>query len=282
MQSAEKLPKLTIGMPVYNGERYIREAIESILAQSFTDFELIISDNASTDQTEVICKKYLRMDPRIKYIQQAETININLNFKFLLDVAESKYFMWMACDDCWETRDSLQKLMNKIEEGYSLCFPNIDLLTVGKNGNTKTKGVMKGFINCKSRFDFAIQTVHICSYQIYGLYNRQFLKEHFRYIEECQKFRCFSEGLFLHVSSSSANLAFVEDAVLTYRRHELNSSSIQKNVHLIIDFIKFTGKVMKFHILSRKHKLYETILIVKEIIKVHCRYFFVLVINQFK
>jgi len=72
-------------MPVYNGEKYIREALDSLLAQTFTDFELIISDNASTDGTQVICEEYAARDPRIRYVRQRENRGAVANFRFVLD-----------------------------------------------------------------------------------------------------------------------------------------------------------------------------------------------------
>lgn len=92
-------PKVTIGLPVYNGEGKICKAISSILAQSFTDFELIISDNASTDGTEAICRKYAEQDARVKYIRQKENLGAGRNFRFVLDEACGIYFMWGAADD---------------------------------------------------------------------------------------------------------------------------------------------------------------------------------------
>ena len=65
-------PKVSIGMPVYNGAPFIREAIESLLSQTFTDFELVISDNASTDRTEAICREYAEKNQRIRYVRQSE------------------------------------------------------------------------------------------------------------------------------------------------------------------------------------------------------------------
>ena len=64
--SKNNMPKISIGMPVYNGEKYIKGAIDSLLAQTFTDFELIISDNCSTDKTSQICNEYALKDSRIK------------------------------------------------------------------------------------------------------------------------------------------------------------------------------------------------------------------------
>lgn len=95
-------PQISIGMPVYNGAKFIREAIDSLLAQTFTDFELIISDNASTDETEAICREYAAKDKRIRYIRQSQNLGALANFKFVLDEAVGEYFMWAAADDVWD------------------------------------------------------------------------------------------------------------------------------------------------------------------------------------
>ena len=77
-------PKLSIGLPVYNGENYLHNSIDSLLNQSFTNFELIISDNASTDATEDICTQYIKKDKRIRYIRQKNNLGATQNFYFVL------------------------------------------------------------------------------------------------------------------------------------------------------------------------------------------------------
>lgn len=99
MDETPAVPKVSIGMPVYNGEQFIRGALDSLLEQSFSDFELIISDNASTDGTEEICRKYVNRDRRIRYTRQPLNLGAYANFKFVLDEARGEYFMWAACDD---------------------------------------------------------------------------------------------------------------------------------------------------------------------------------------
>lgn len=94
-------PPLKIGMPVYNGERFIGEALLSLVNQSYTDWELLIADNASTDKTREICESFVATDSRIRYIRHAENIGPGPNFRFLLERTDSKYFMWAACDDLW-------------------------------------------------------------------------------------------------------------------------------------------------------------------------------------
>jgi glycosyltransferase involved in cell wall biosynthesis len=95
----KKVPQVSIGLPVYNGELFVREALDSLLDQTFKDFELIISDNASTDSTGSICNEYAKRDTRIRYIRQTKNIGAVPNFKFVLDEAAGEYFMWAAADD---------------------------------------------------------------------------------------------------------------------------------------------------------------------------------------
>lgn len=102
--TSNRIPEISIGMPVYNGERYISQALDSLLAQTFFNFELIISDNASTDATATICKSYERLDPRVHYVKQIENLGALANFQFVLDQAKSPFFMWAAADDFWDNQ----------------------------------------------------------------------------------------------------------------------------------------------------------------------------------
>ena len=91
--------KLTIGIPIYNGEKNLREKVNSILSQDFDDFELIISDNASTDSTKKICEEFLTKDKRIRFFSHEKNLGANWNFNFILNNAYGEYFMWTAIDD---------------------------------------------------------------------------------------------------------------------------------------------------------------------------------------
>lgn len=106
-------PKISVGLPVFNGELFIKKSIESILSQTYSNFELVISDNASTDLTEQICKSF--DDPRIKYVRQKNNLGIHRNYKFLLDDAKYTYFIWVSSDDYWHPNyleKNLEILMN--------------------------------------------------------------------------------------------------------------------------------------------------------------------------
>ena len=92
-------PRVTIGLPVYNGQNYLAETMESLLAQTYTDFELVISDNASTDRTETICREYAVRDERIRYYRQEENVGASANYNRVFELARGVYFKWAAHDD---------------------------------------------------------------------------------------------------------------------------------------------------------------------------------------
>ncbi|NOZ52738.1 MAG: glycosyltransferase family 2 protein [Gammaproteobacteria bacterium] len=94
-----KIPTVSIGLPVFNGATYLPEALESLLAQRYESFELLISDNASSDETQSICESFARRDARIKYLRQAENLGAAKNYNLLVDAAKGRYFKWAAHDD---------------------------------------------------------------------------------------------------------------------------------------------------------------------------------------
>lgn len=92
-------PTVSVGLPVYNGERYLAEAIESILSQTFTDLELVIADNASTDATQGICERFAAIDPRIRYVRNERNLGAAYNYNLTLEHARGQFFKWLAHDD---------------------------------------------------------------------------------------------------------------------------------------------------------------------------------------
>lgn len=105
----EKTPAISIGMPVFNGAEHLQEALDSLIRQTFTNFELIISDNCSTDRTAEIVQRYADADPRIRSVRQQENIGGLPNFRFVLEAARAEFFMWAAYDD-WRDPNYLEAL----------------------------------------------------------------------------------------------------------------------------------------------------------------------------
>jgi glycosyltransferase involved in cell wall biosynthesis len=94
-----KQPKVSIGMPIYNGEKLMRETLDSLLAQTFEDFEIIICDNASEDGTQEICREYAARDARVRYYRNESNIGAAPNYNKTFAMARGDYFKWAAHDD---------------------------------------------------------------------------------------------------------------------------------------------------------------------------------------
>ncbi len=122
--NSAKIPKVSIGMPVYNGERYLHNVLQCLLAQTYTNFELIISDNFSTDSTKAICKEFCNRDARILYHCQSENIGAANNFLFVLNQARGEFFMWASCDDHWDN-NWLEVLLSKMDIGTVISFGRV-------------------------------------------------------------------------------------------------------------------------------------------------------------
>jgi glycosyltransferase involved in cell wall biosynthesis len=99
-----KVPLVSIGLPVYNGERFLAQALDSLLGQTLADFELIVSDNASTDRTAEICLAYATRDARVRYVRQETNIGALRNWNFVARQARGQYFKWASANDFCDPR----------------------------------------------------------------------------------------------------------------------------------------------------------------------------------
>jgi glycosyltransferase involved in cell wall biosynthesis len=128
-------PRLSVGFAVYNGEKTLRRAFDTVLAQTYRDYQLIVSDNASTDGTEAICREYAAVDARIVYHRQSTNIGLGPNFEFVLRQSTAPFFVRIAHDDYFESADYLEKLMKAAEAGHDLVFPAIRKFVTAADGS---------------------------------------------------------------------------------------------------------------------------------------------------
>jgi glycosyltransferase involved in cell wall biosynthesis len=132
----DKVVRLTIGMPVYNGDDYLAQAIESILGQTLGDFELIISDNASTDGTEEICRGYAQKDERVRYHRNQKNLGAARNYNYVVETARGPLFKWAAHDDLCRPR-YLEHCVVPLEQDADVvvCYPKTRI--IDENGEDK-------------------------------------------------------------------------------------------------------------------------------------------------
>jgi glycosyltransferase involved in cell wall biosynthesis len=227
MTETAKRPRVSIGMPVYNGEKLVCEAIDSLLAQTFTDFELIISDNASTDSTEVICRKYAAGDSRIRYVRHSENRGAEYNFQFVLQEAKGEYFKWMAYDDylnaqfiesivgCLDrNRDVVSCISDVVVDSSSLgrgvVLQRIDGL---REGEDWTKAIEKFILSLSPYFSTGGGF-----YSIYGIHRRIAAKEAYASMGFIPRV-ISDEYPFLLKLALRGRIVALSPALWTYRRH---------------------------------------------------------------
>jgi glycosyltransferase involved in cell wall biosynthesis len=122
-------PRISVGLPVYNGERYLETALDSLLRQTCTDFELIISDNASSDGTEAICRRYAHRDRRVLYTRSERNRGAAWNHNRVVELARAPYFKWAAHDDICAPQ-FLERCANVLDRqpAVVLCYPQTVLI----------------------------------------------------------------------------------------------------------------------------------------------------------
>lgn len=136
-------PTLTIGLPVYNGQNYLEQAVRALLAQSYTDFELVISDNASTDRTSAICAAFAAEDPRVRHIRHDENRGLIWNFNRAFELARGRYFKWSAHDDLLGP-DFLRLCIESLEADPSLAVCCTTVAVIDAEGYELKSGNCEG------------------------------------------------------------------------------------------------------------------------------------------
>lgn len=171
-------PLVSIGMPVYNGKEHIRQALDSLLAQDYGNFELIISDNASNDGTSEICLEYSAKEIRIRYYRHQRNIGAYKNFRSLFNFVRGKYFMLAAHDDWWD-KSFISKCLRELEKDQTavLCYPFFKRISI-EDGSMLTidpRMPQKG-LNRYQRFHQSILKQNTAR-AIYGLIRTDALKK---------------------------------------------------------------------------------------------------------
>lgn len=169
------MPPLSIGLPVYNGENFLAAALEALLAQTFGDFELIVSDNASTDGTEALVRDYAAKDKRIRYFRNPENIGAAPNFNRVLALASAPFFKWAAHDDRLEPR-FLEACMSALHADATTVLAYTQVQLLGADG---LQGVHRNALPTDAsdpvtRFE-CLLSPHEC-YEIFGVIRREALR----------------------------------------------------------------------------------------------------------
>jgi glycosyltransferase involved in cell wall biosynthesis len=170
------IPRVSIGMPVYNGIPFLKETLDSILAQTFHDFELIISDNASTDETEEICRAYAAKEKRIRYYRQQENQGAAWNHNHVVELATGEYFKWQSHDDLCHPQ-FVEKCVRILDRDPSVVLCYSKFLRIDEHGRPfqKLSSKINGGASLAERFRSVLHR-GTCE-EIFGVMRRNVLRQ---------------------------------------------------------------------------------------------------------
>jgi len=209
----QQTPTVVIGMPVYNGATHLAKTLDSILNQTFTNFSLVISDNASTDDTQEICEAYAARDSRIIYHRQPTNQGMASNFNYVFRPEGAPYFKWAAHDDLLEP-DYLSECVNLLEKNPLLSMAHCPSGRIDDDGNNLGlyNDLGLGATRVSERFWRVLWTVNI--YEIYSVMRTSYIEkakpvgEHFG-----------SERILLAEVLLQGDIAYFEKSLFARRDH---------------------------------------------------------------
>jgi glycosyltransferase involved in cell wall biosynthesis len=190
---------VSVGMPLYNAERFVRGAVDSILSQTFTDFELIISDNASTDATAAICEAYAAEDPRVRFVRNQRNLGAAQNFNAVFALSSGRYFKWAAADDtCHPTfLERCVEVLGRHPE-VVIAYPRTQV--IDDEGGTLEVGrdtLRLDSPDIRDRFADVLSPLRYTNYPFYGLIRRGALQRTRLMVEYLAADRCLLAELSL-------------------------------------------------------------------------------------
>ena len=210
------MPRVSIGLPVYNGENYLAEAVQSVLDQTFDDYELVISDNASTDRTAEICQDFSSSDKRVRYFRNERNLGAAPNYNLAWEKSTGEYFKWFAHDDRIKP-EYLATTVSALDERPDVILCNTVVDYIGAKG--EHLGYYKSVLeqcdveSVSERFSTMILRSHTCV-DFFGVLRRKIM-----------------EGSLLHQAFSGADKAFLAQMALRGRLLQLEEPLVEMREH---------------------------------------------------
>lgn len=217
-----KTPRVSIGLIVYNGENYLAQAIDSLLAQTFTDFELIISDNASTDGTEQICRDYADKDSRIRYYRADHNHGATWNHNYVIELARGEFFKLAAHDDVCEP-GFIEACVDALDENPEavLAFTDAKLVRDDFWGNLRLHKHSQRTESMSASIRFSDMIADFQGFQVFGCIRTEVLRR----IRGFGPWKA-ADRLFIAELSLQGPFARVEEFFFVYRLHAQQSISM--------------------------------------------------------
>lgn len=225
-----KEPLISVGLPAYNGEKYIRDAIRSVLSQTYKNLELIISDDASSDATELICREFAKNDSRIIYFRQEKNLGGFLNYNFILKKSRGFFFTLIAQDDMLE-ENFLERTAKYLNQNTDCIVVSGDFEIIDESGSTirvdkleKIRGEIEWSKRVKEFFKYPLSKTFFC---IYGLTRTDVLREVYSKMKFPKKIFKGSEMPLLTRLAVKGEIVSLPMTLRKYRQHGLSAYNLE-------------------------------------------------------
>ena len=271
--------ELTIGLPIFNEEKKIGKVLEDLFSQNYRNFYLIISDNASEDNSYQICNEWAKKNKNIELVRQKKKLNINENFYFIYSKVKTKYFMWIAADDN-RSQDYISKNIEFLNNNLDyIASSSKNIVELKDNKKTEVTFDINGTMS--ERYLKFLQNCffsHGIFYSIFRTINLEETKKYLNYIAwdwivnltiiKNGKFKRISEGYFISAHGGTS----------TKKDYIYNQNS--KLLFKLFPFHRFMIKFFKFYLKSNYSikGIYFSIII---FFKIHKKYLKIYLLKKF-
>lgn len=229
------MEKVDILLATYNGEQYLREQLNSILSQSYSNFRLLISDDLSTDSTREILAEYVEKDKRIIIFNQEKNLGVVKNFEFLLKKVENKYYMFSDQDDIWK-ENKIEKSIQTLEETNSdLVYTDLEVVDENLNVTYESYWKLKGIYNKIKKYN-NFESLYLNNF-VTGctiLSKKEFIKEVLP-LPNTSKFVLHDYWIPL-ILSQKHKITYIEEPLIKYRQHKNNKVGSKKKTDELKSF----------------------------------------------
>lgn len=229
------MEKVDILLATYNGEQYLREQLNSILSQSYSNFRLLISDDLSTDSTREILAEYVEKDKRIIIFNQEKNLGVVKNFEFLLKKVENKYYMFSDQDDIWK-ENKIEKSIKVLEETNSdLVYTDLEVVDENLNVTYESYWKLKGIYNKIKKYN-NFESLYLNNF-VTGctiLSKKELIKEVLP-LPNTSKFVLHDYWIPL-ILSQKHKITYIEEPLIKYRQHKNNKVGSKKKTDELKSF----------------------------------------------
>lgn len=221
------MEKVDVLLATYNGEKYLKEQIDSILEQTYSDFRLLISDDGSTDDTRKILEEYKNKDSRIQVFFQESNLGVVKNFEFLLKKVESAYYMFSDQDDIWKA-EKIEKSLNKIEnDNCDLVYSDLEVVDEKLNVTYESYWKLKGIYNKIKKYN-NFESLYLNNF-VTGctIISKKELIDTYLPLPNTSKYVLHDYWISL-ILSQNGKIDYIEEPLIKYRQHKNNKVGSKK------------------------------------------------------